>query len=359
MGRRKAHRVSLIPEVVDLFCGIGGLSYGLKSQGFVIKGGFDLDATCKYAYEHNIGAQFFHKDIKEVSGDDIRTLYSKNSIRVLAGCAPCQPFSSYSHKKDKDPDKYDLLYEFGRLIKEVSPDYVTMENVSQIINFKLKPVFSDFLNALIEEHYHVFWKVVFCPDYGIPQTRKRLVLLASKNSDIELLPATHTKEMYLTVRDAIKDLPVIHSGESCIQDPLHRAIALSQLNLDRIKATPYGGSWRDWPDELVLTCHKRENGKSFGSVYGRMRWEDPAPTMTTECIGYGNGRFGHPEQDRAITPREAARFQTFPDTYKFFEDETKVSITKAARYIGNAVPPKLGEIIAKSLNQSIKFYKND
>ena len=123
-------------EVVDLFCGIGGLSYGLKSQGLTIKGGFDLDATCKYAYEHNIGAPFFHKNIKEVTGEEIQALYSDHSIRILAGCAPCQPFSSYSHKKDKDPNKYDLLYEFGRLIKEISPDYVTMENVSQIINFK-------------------------------------------------------------------------------------------------------------------------------------------------------------------------------------------------------------------------------
>lgn len=356
--RKKVHNVSRIPEVVDLFCGIGGLSYGLKSQGFVIKGGFDLDATCKYAYEYNIGARFFHKNIKDVSKDDVCDLYSKDSIRVLAGCAPCQPFSSYSHKKDKDPDKYDLLYEFGRLVKDVSPDYVTMENVSQIINFKLKPVFPDFLNTLTEEGYHVSWKVVFCPDYGIPQTRKRLVLLASKYSDIALLPPTHTKGTYLTVGDTIRDLPAIHSGEGCIQDPLHRAISLSPLNLDRIKATPYGGSWHDWPDELILTCHKKENGKSFGSVYGRMKWEDPAPTMTTECTGYGNGRFGHPEQDRAITPREAARFQTFPDTYKFFEDETKVSITKAARYIGNAVPPKLGEIIARSLEQNINSYKN-
>ena len=341
-------------EVVDLFCGIGGLSLGLKSQGLIIKGGFDLDSTCRFAYEYNIGAPFFHKNIKDVSGDDIKALYSHNSIRVLAGCAPCQPFSSYSHKKIKDPNKYDLLYEFARLVKDVSPDYVTMENVSQIINFKLKPVFPDFLSALEKENYHVFWKVVFCPDYGIPQTRKRLVLLASKNSEISLLPPTHTKESYLTVGDVIRDLPKICSGKSCLNDPLHRSIVLSPLNVERIKSTPYGGSWRDWPDDLRLSCHKTESGRSFGSVYGRMRWEAPAPTMTTECTGYGNGRFGHPEQDRAITPREAARFQTFPDSFKFFEDEARVSITKAARYIGNAVPPKLGEIIGLSIKQNIK-----
>ncbi|MBP5421269.1 MAG: DNA (cytosine-5-)-methyltransferase [Paludibacteraceae bacterium] len=353
MGR-KAHRSIPVPEVVDLFCGIGGLSYGMKSQGLVIKGGFDIDVTCKYAYEHNIKAPFFHKDIKTVIGKDVRSLYSVHSIKILAGCAPCQPFSSYSHKKDKDPNKYDLLYEFGRLIREVSPDYVTMENVSQIINFKPKPVFPDFLQTLKDENYHVWWDIVYCPNYGVPQTRKRLVLLAAKNKDISLIPPLYTKGSYLTVADAILDLPAIESGEHCVTDPLHRAIALSPLNLRRIELTPYGGSWKDWPDDLVLDCHKKEGGRSFGSVYGRMKWEEPSPTMTTECTGYGNGRFGHPVQNRAITPREAARFQTFPDTYVFFENEEKVSITKSSRYIGNAVPPKLGEAIGKSLIQHIK-----
>ena len=336
----------------------GGLSYGLKSQGFVLKGGFDLDSTCRFAYERNIGAPFFHKNIRDVGGDDIRALFSDDAIKLLAGCAPCQPFSSYSHKKNKDPDKYDLLYEFSRLVEEVKPDYVTMENVPQIVNFQLKPVFHDFLNTLLKNGYYVFWKVVYCPDYGIPQTRKRLVLMASKYSAISILPPTHFKGTYLTVRDAIGNLPKIGPGECCPTDPLHRAVSLSPLNLERIKATPYGGSWRDWPEELMLKCHKTENGKSFGGVYGRMKWDVPAPTMTTECTGYGNGRFGHPEQNRAITPREAARFQTFPDTYHFFEDEANVSITKASRYIGNAVPPKLGEIIAGSIKQNIKSLPN-
>lgn len=354
MVKKNIHSITPIPEVVDLFCGIGGLSYGLRSQGLIVKGGFDLDATCKYAYEHNIGAPFFHRDIKAVTGKDILALYSDRSIKILAGCAPCQPFSSYSHKKEKDPNKYDLLYEFGRLVRETSPDYVTMENVSQIVNFKLKPVFQDFLQTLKDEDYHVWWGIVYCPDYGVPQTRKRLVLLAAKKSEISLIPPMYKKGGYLTVADAIKDLPAIKSGESCATDPLHRAIDLTPLNLRRIESTPYGGSWRDWPDELILDCHKRAEGRSFGSVYGRMRWEEPSPTMTTECTGYGNGRFGHPVQNRAITPREAARFQTFPDDYAFFEDENKVSISKAARYIGNAVPPKLGEAIGNSLVQHIR-----
>lgn len=340
-------------EVVDLFCGVGGLSYGLKSQGFVIKGGFDIDGTCKYAYEHNNEAPFYNQDMKTVTGEQVRSLYSKGSIKVLAGCAPCQPFSSMAHtKKEKDPNKYDLLYEFGRLIKEVNPDIVTMENVPQIMSFSLKSVFPDFLALLKELHYKITYKVVYCPDYGIPQTRKRLALIASKKKVVEFIPATHTKDKYLTVGDTIRDLPPVKAGEKDPNDPLHRAKSLSPLNLQRMISTPYGGSWKDWPEGMRLECHKKNSGRSFGSVYGRMVWEKPASTMTTECTGFGNGRFAHPEQNRAITPREAAIFQTFPRDYRFFEDESSVSITKASRYIGNAVPPKLGEVIALSIKKN-------
>lgn len=337
-------------EVIDLFCGIGGLSFGMKSNGFDILAGYDLDATCRYAYETNNEAKFIYKDIKTVSADEIGALYSKDAIRILAGCAPCQPFSSYAFKnKKKDPNKYDLLYEFGRLVKDTLPDIVTMENVAQILAFKDKPVLSDFVNLLKENSYRVWVNPVYCPDYGIPQTRKRLVLLASRLGEIELIPPTHKPAEYKTVEDAIGDLPELKAGEVDPNDPLHRAKSLSSKNLDRIRSTPYGGGWKDWPKELRLRCHQTNGGSSFGSVYGRMVWEKPAPTMTTQCTGLGNGRFGHPTQDRAISVREAALIQTFPKTYKFFADEQNVAITKASRYIGNAVPPKLGEIIAESI----------
>lgn len=339
-------------EVIDLFCGIGGLSYGLKCQGMKILAGFDLDYTCQYAYETNTGGKFYYRDVKTISGDEINKLYSqkKNVIKVLAGCAPCQPFSSYAFKnKNKDKDKYNLLYEFGRLVKEVHPDIVTMENVPAIASFKLKSVLADFVEVLQNEGYNVKYKVVYCPDYGIPQTRKRLVLLASRLGNIDLISPTHKKENYVTVKDAIGHLPPLEAGKGCPTDALHRCRALSPLNLQRLKSTPYGGSWKDWPADLMLECHKKESGKSFGSVYGRMVWEEPSPTMTTLCTGIGNGRFGHPIQNRAISAREAALFQTFPITYKFFPNEYEVSLTKASRYIGNAVPPRLGEIIAQSI----------
>lgn len=357
MPRRKKYTY----EVVDLFCGIGGLSYGLKSQGMKILAGYDVDWTCQYAYEANTGGVFNYRDVRTIKGKEINKLYSKkgNIIRVLAGCAPCQPFSSYAFKnKDKDENKYNLLYEFGRLVKEVHPDIVTMENVPAIASFKLKSVLADFVRTLREEGYNVKYQVVYCPNYGIPQTRKRLVLLASRLGNIDLIPRTHNKDNYVTVRDVIGNLPPIEAGKGSSTDALHRCRSLSPVNLKRLEATPYGGSWRDWPAELLLECHKKETGKSFGSVYGRMVWDEPAPTMTTLCTGIGNGRFGHPEQNRAISAREAALFQTFPMTYKFFPNEQDVSLTKASRYIGNAVPPRLGEVIAESIKNHIEGLKN-
>lgn len=347
-------------EVVDLFCGIGGLSFGMKTSGFKILAGFDLDWTCQFAYETNNEATFNYKDIKTVTAEDILPLYSKKSIKVLAGCAPCQPFSSYAFKnKEKDPNKYDLLYEFGRLVKEVHPDIVTMENVPSIAHFSLKNVLEDFVSTLEDEGYKVSYKVVYCPDYGVPQMRKRLVLLASRMGDIQLIPPTHDPQHYVTVRDTIGNLPPLRSGETSKEDPLHRCCTLTPINQRRIEATPYGGSWKDWPEDLILECHKKKGGKSFSSVYGRMKWEDPSPTMTTQCTGLGNGRFGHPDQDRAISAREAALLQTFPIGYRFFSDEKEISLTKASRYIGNAVPPRLGEVIAESIKQHIRNTPNE
>lgn len=185
---------------------------------------------------------------------------------------------------------------------------------------------------------------------SLPQTRKRLVLLASRFGEIKLIPPTiMNPKDYKTVRQTISELPPIVAGGTCLHDSLHRASALTPLNLQRIRATKEGGSWKEWPDELKLQCHKNEAGRSFGSVYGRMKWDEPSPTMTTQCTGYGNGRFGHSEQDRAISAREAALLQTFPMSYRFFKDEEHVSLTKASRYIGNAVPPVLGEVVAQSI----------
>lgn len=347
-------------SVIDLFCGIGGLSYGLKKAGLKVKAGVDIDETCKYAYEENCDSKFIHKSIKEINGLELLKFYSKNDIRVLVGCAPCQPFSSYTYKADKGEDKrWELLYEFARLIEETEPTIVSMENVPTLLNFKEAPVFLDFTEKLKNLGYKVWFKVVYSPDYGIPQKRKRLVLLASKLGEISLIKPTHLPNQYLTVKDVIGNLEKISAGEVSSTDFIHKAAKLSAKNIDRIKQSKPGGSWkRDWDENLKLNCHNTDKGKTYVSVYGRMKWDEPAPTMTTFCTGIGNGRFGHPEQNRAISLREAAIIQSFPLDYKFAESAEKLKFGKVSKHIGNAVPPKLGEVIGKSIISHLQEYYN-
>lgn len=339
--------------VIDLFCGIGGLSHGFVMENFNVVSGYDSDASCKFTYETNNNAKFHIEDVSMLSGNTLNEEFG-NKIKILIGCAPCQPFSSYNFKvKEKDTAKLNLLYSFSRLIEETQPTIVSMENVPQLVNTH---IFKDFERKLKSLSYHVSFQVVFCPDYGVPQRRRRLVLLASKLGAISLISKTHTPEEYLSVKDAIGDLCAVRAGEYDKNDPLHRARRLSEMNLKRIRNTNEGGGWRNWPQELVLKCFKKPTGRTYVSVYGRMKWNEPAPTMTTHCTGLGNGRFGHPEQDRAITLREAALFQTFPMEYQFFESFDKFNPSVVCRQIGNAVPPKLGQIIAKSIKEHLKEY---
>lgn len=334
-------------EAVDLFCGVGGLTAGLIKSGIKVKAGYDIANECQFAYEHNNNATFVHKDVAEVTASEISSWYSEGSIRLLAGCAPCQPFSTYNQGKDTTKDKkWPLLYHFSRLIKEVQPELVTMENVPEVIRHK---VYEDFVDELKSLGYEVFSKEVICVQYGIPQTRKRHVVLASKIGKIKLIPPTHTKPV--TVKDVIGRLEKLNAGEKSIKDPLHTSANLSEINLKRIQHSKPGGTWRDWPEALRAECHKKDSGRSYPSVYGRMEWGKPAPTMTTLCYGFGNGRFGHPEQDRGISLREASLFQTFPESYKFFETPKNFSFKGVGRMIGNAVPVRLGEIIGLSFIQ--------
>jgi len=344
-------------EVIDLFCGIGGLSYGLFKEGFNIKAGIDISESCKYAFETNCKSKFICEDISEMKKNDLKKLFTENSLKILVGCAPCQPFSLYTSKHDKTKDKrWQLLYKFTELINEIKPEIISMENVPRLVNFKKAPVFEDFVNNLKQQGYNVDYKLVYCPDFGIPQKRKRLVLLASKLGKIALISPTHSKENYVTVRKAIGKMEKLKSGEISKYDFVHRANKLSELNLNRIRQSIPGGSWRrDWDDNLKLKCHKRKKGGTYVSVYGRMVWDEPSPTMTTFCTGFGNGRFGHPEQDRAISLREAAILQTFPKKYKFAKNATSLKNSFVAKQIGNAVPPKLGKVIG----QSIKLHLNE
>lgn len=347
-------------SAIDLFCGIGGLSYGLKSAGINVKAGIDIDSECEYAYSVNCEAKFIGESVDKIKASTLNDIYGESKVKILAGCAPCQPFSSYNYKNKKQKDKkWQLLYEFARLVKETNPNIVTMENVPTLLNFKKAPVFLDFVKELKDMGYNVWYNVVYAPDYGIPQKRKRLVLLASKFGDIELIPPTHKSSEYITVENAISHLKKISDGEHTDDDIIHRSPKLTEINLRRIKQSKPGGSWkRDWDEDLKLACHLSDSGKSYGSVYGRMKWDEPAPTMTTFCTGIGNGRFGHPEQDRAISLREASILQSFPENYKFVDSIENLKSSVIAKHIGNAVPPKLGEIIGISILRHIENYNN-
>ncbi|WP_273281739.1 DNA cytosine methyltransferase [Pseudooceanicola atlanticus] len=334
-------------SVVDLFCGAGGLSHGFKIEGFKVAAGLDIDEKCRFPFECNNDAPFLLEDVGEIDAAELSARFLPGIPRILVGCAPCQPFSKYS--QGREDGRWQLLEHFSRLICEVKPDIVSMENVPRLHKFRNSSVFDAFIRTLRNNDYFVDWKIAYCPDYGIPQSRSRLVLLASRYGPPGVPETTHDQDNYPTVRETIGDLPAIPAGGADSDDPLHRSSALSPANLDRIRASQPGGSWRDWSDDLVTACHKKPTGKGYSSVYGRMGWDDPAPTMTTQFFGFGNGRFGHPEQDRAISLREGALIQTFPRDYAFVPEGNRIEMKSIGRLIGNAVPVDLGRAIARRI----------
>jgi DNA (cytosine-5)-methyltransferase 1 len=343
-------------DAVDLFCGAGGLSYGLQKTGITIRGGIDFDPHCETPYTRNIqGAKFFLEDITKTEATKVEKLYRKKSLRLLAGCAPCQPFSALRNGINKSKsDKWPLLNEFSRLITEINPDFVTMENVPQL---RKESIFRDFSDNLKSLGYHISSRVVDAADYGVPQRRRRLVLLASRHGPIRLLSPEEIGAKKKTVRDAIGNLPPIEAGEVSPSDSLHKSRALTAINLARLKASKPGGSWEDWPENLKLECHKKESGSSFKSVYGRMQWDLPSGTITTQATNIGTGRFGHPTQNRALSLREIAILQSFPKKYIFAENADDIEFTPMSRLIGNAVPVDLGYAIGISINQHAKKIK--
>ena len=341
---------------VDLFCGAGGLTRGLRSAGIEVRAGYDLDPSCKWPYEkNNKGSKFHEQDVALLTGDELNQKFGDAPVRLLAGCAPCQPFSSYSlGKTDESDDRWSMLTEFGRLVEETLPELITMENVPQLLKHE---VFDQFVEVLRGHQYSVATKIVHCAEYGIPQDRKRLVLLASRlGVGIELRRRDPRRDRARTVRRAIGDMPPLKAGQSHKADPLHVSSQLSEKNMERMRQSVPGGSWRDWDKKLVADCHKSDTGKSFPSVYGRMEWDKPSPTITTQFFGFGNGRFGHPDQNRALSLREGAILQTFPKRYSFVSPKEQVEIKNVGRLIGNAVPVRLGKVIGESIIGHVHTY---
>ena len=246
------------------------------------------------------------------------------------------------------------MSKFADLILGVRPDVVSMENVPRLLEFRGGEVFRDFVERLRADDYHVHHQIVALPDYGVPQRRSRLVLLASLHGDIPLEHPSTAPDDHVTVQQAIGSLPPIQAGSTHADDPLHTAAGLTEINLRRIRASVPGGSWADWDAELVSPCHREPSAKGYSAVYGRMRGDAPSPTITTQFHTFGSGRFGHPTQDRALSLREGAILQSFPADYGFVRPGGKVEFNQLGRMIGNAVPVLLGRAIARSIGAHIR-----
>ncbi|MGZ8910681.1 MAG: DNA cytosine methyltransferase [Methylococcaceae bacterium] len=336
-------------RVIDFFSGCGGTSKGFELAGLNILAAIDSDKDAALTYRNNFPKSIFYcQDIRELETDTIASnILSKSEGPILfCGCAPCQPFSKQKKDKSNQDARISLLLEFLKFIKFFLPEYVFVENVPGLQNVygKLGP-FDKFVSELEKNQYHVEFKVISSQDYGVPQKRRRLVLIATRLGKISFPLPTHGEgrinPKYTTVADKIRHLPPIEAGEIHNLDSNHRAAKLSPINLKRIKSTPEGGDRRHWSADMQLNCHKGYIGHS--DVYGRMRWESPASGLTTRCISYSNGRFGHPEQNRAISVREAACLQTFPEDFVF-----SGNLNSMAKQIGNAVPVELARVFGRN-----------
>ncbi len=333
-------------HAVDLFCGIGGLTHGLRLAGVAVRAGFDDDPSCCHAFEaNNATAKFVCADVRDLSFDDLAPHYGSDAVTALVGCAPCQPFSAHNRRRAKSEEDCSLVGEFARLVGEGTPDLVSMENVPGLAKHR---AFQGFVAALEALGYQVSQRIVSCDQFGVPQRRRRLVLLASRLERRATL--TECEEPPPTVGECIKDLPAIADGEAHAIDPVHAAMLLSPRNRQRIAASKPSGTWKDWPEDLVNACHRDAH---YPAPYGRMSWDDLAPTITTQFCYYSTGRFGHPEQDRAISVREGAILQTFPSEYRFVDPESPLAIRDLARQIGNAVPVNLGKAIGEAFLECV------
>jgi DNA (cytosine-5)-methyltransferase 1 len=339
-GAHRRERKGNTVTAVDIFCGAGGLTRGLLEAGIVVRAGYDNDEAGRHPYTANNGVPFLNADVRNLRAKDVAEILGPEP-NLLAGCAPCQPYSIMTNKVKTADAREHLLNDFLKIVEGVRPTYVTVENVPGLTR---SGVFRYFVSRLKKGGYHVDWKVVDASRYGVPQHRRRLILLASKAGPINVPPPRRGRPP--TVRGAIGGLPKLRAGKCDDLDRLHRAAGLTRANLDRIRATPMGGGWQDWPDELKLKCQRSSDAeKNYKHSYGRMNWGSPSPPITTKFFNLGSGRHGHPDQNRAISLREGALLQSFPRDYSFTPIGKDPELIVEGRLIGNAVPVKLAAAI--------------
>jgi DNA (cytosine-5)-methyltransferase 1 len=342
-------------SVIDLFSGCGGSAEGFRRKGFEVKAAVDSNPIACESFRSNFpGSYVFSRSIVGLTGKEIMEMgnISDPDTTVILACPPCQGFSAARRVSQRENDgRNQLIFEFVRLVEEIRPVAFVMENVPGMVGPIGKEIFDRAMDRLKKVGYgsivHDIFQVI---DYGVPQKRKRLVVFGTRDSNVHLhLPIkTHGKTdegllPYSTVRQTLHDLPKLKAGEKSKQDPLHISSRLSSTNLERMHYTRHdGGDRSTWPDNLVNPCHRGK--KVHPDTYTRMWWDHPSPTITGGCTMISKGRFAHPEQDRGISLREAARLQTFPDGFVF-----KGNFGQIALQIGNAVPVKFAECVAGTL----------
>ena len=342
-------------KAIDFFCGGGGMTYGLRQAGIDVVAGVDIDKEAKETYEYNNpGTIFIETDIRNLRSNYFERKFGikqNDDSLILVGCSPCQFYSIINTDKEHSLKTKDLLRNFARFIEYYKPGYVLVENVPGILTNKqsIWPLFHKKLKDL--GYNKIVYDIIDMSHFGVPQSRRRFSLIATR-LDIEIhLPYADEKQTLLA--DFIGEsngFPRVEAGHKDLSDFNHTVAGLSDVCLRRLRKTRHdGGSRLDWADdsELQLRCFIGKDD-SFKDSYGRMWWNKPAPTITTKFFSISNGRFGHPNEDRAISLREGATLQTFPQDYIFKSN----SIATTARLIGNAVPceyaRRLGEVIIKN-----------
>lgn len=348
----------MTPHFYDFYSGAGGTSRGMQDAGMIVRFGLDIDQDAKTTFKANHrNADFMCGDIRSVSADDIAPYIKRpeGCPLVFGACAPCQPFSKQNRTKNSKSNNRYLLGEIHRFVEAHTPEYIFVENVPglQTVGNRHGP-FAEFIRLLEKLHYYFDYEIVAVCRYGVPQSRRRLVLLASLLAPIKIPPPTHGpgtgNPEFPTVWESISHLPPIEAGETHAEVPNHQAARLSPKNLRRIALTPVGGNRRNWPPELELQCHQKHSGHT--DVYGRMIKDRPSPALTTRCISLSNGRYGHPTQNRAISVREAACIQTFPMDFIFHG-----TLTSTARQVGNAVPVAMAKVFGEAIIRHYQCHK--
>jgi DNA (cytosine-5)-methyltransferase 1 len=343
-------------KAVDFFCGGGGMSYGMQEAGIKVLAGIDFEPACKETYEANINdAQFLLEDVFKLTEQDLQKkldLKKNDDDLILIGCSPCQFWSIINTDKKKSKKSKNLLVEFKRFVEYFKPGYVVVENVPGVLRKKKESGLDDFITWLNENEYNVHFKVHNVNDYGVPQSRKRFTLIANRVSDrvIEPLKEEGKKPVLADYIGVDNGFPKVKAGNRDESDFMHTVAGLNEINIKRLQKTKKNGGSRTSymkDKKLAPSCHYND-GVNFKDTYGRMSWNKPASTITTKFFSISNGRFAHPEENRAISLREGAVLQSFPKTYKF----RGTSIGSIARIIGNAVPPRYAERIGLAIINS-------